>query len=372
MYKKNRFHKVSYFLSVVKNNCSITKTATLLNKHKQDISEYILSFEKDLGFQLFDRNKNRLSLNANGLKYYNAISAINMKDVDKIFTKEYIDYVLKENNINVKKENSKMLIFNRYSSKKQFLLYCLFSLISILILAGLSTSFYLYRTNYFFDKELYQNSSSKLRTLIKDGHWNTSKHKPCSLDVMQINIDMYNLLDILTKKSEYKDLPVILFMLNEGPLISMRFSGDESKDYLLKEGALKCGVDKFYTDKSYSESKNLSIKTKELFARDKNFKIYNLYHGEDSFIGYEAFFNNLKKYQNNLFGIKIVKPATENYRGWMIKYRNYYYVLSVFGMSSDDKSNDQYVLFKKLTKKEFMNYSKGMYYDMVIKNNIII
>ena len=41
-------------------------------------------------------------------------------------------------------------------------------------------------------------------------------------------------------------------------------------------------------------------------------------------------------------------------------------------MSSDDKSNDQYVLFKKLAKKEFMNYSKGMYYDMVIKNNMII
>jgi predicted metal-dependent hydrolase len=152
-------------------------------------------------------------------------------------------------------------------AKKKYL----FVVLSFFII---SACFYLNKTNFLFYRDLYNNASNGLQAIMRDNYQDISDHKPCSFAVMQMNIDMYSLIDKLTKKSKYKDLSAMIFMIKSEPLISMRFSGDEKSDSILNTNKLiPCD-----TQKAYTESAKLFKKTQELFARDKNFKIYNFYY----------------------------------------------------------------------------------------------
>ncbi len=233
-------------------------------------------------------------------------------------------------------------------------------------------SFYIYlnKTNYFFDRELYANASLKLKSIIKNEYYNISDHEPCSFSVMQMNIDMYDLIDNLTKKNKYKDLNVILFMTNSEPLISMRFSGiKEIDDKINMHKLITCNF-----EKSYTESLKLFKKTEELFKRDKNFKIYNFYYRPIKDCLYcDNFVKNVEKYPNNLFSIKTPKQNTQNNRGWIIKYGYYYYILDILNISfNEEKIYEQHVVWKKIHENEFMNYSRGKYFNMFDKNYITL
>ena len=238
-----------------------------------------------------------------------------------------------------------------------------------IFIAIASVYIYLNKTNYFFDRELYANASLQLKKMMKDDYRDLSINESCSFAIMQMNIDMYDLMDNLTKKKKYKDLSVIIFMANQEPLISMRFSGDEKIDKQLNTNKLiSCN-----TEKAYIESAKLFKKTEELLSRDKNFKIYNIYYNDiNNCIGCKEFIENTKKYPNQLFGIKIEKPKELNNRGLFIKYGNYYYVLNVLNIISSLNQSQQHVIWKKIHENEFMNYSRGKYFNMFDKNYITL
>ena len=69
-YKKNKLDKIKAFCVTVECNDNITKAGIQLGIAKQSISDKIKSLEHDLGYNLFDRNYNKLILNTKGKIYY--------------------------------------------------------------------------------------------------------------------------------------------------------------------------------------------------------------------------------------------------------------------------------------------------------------
>jgi hypothetical protein len=184
--------------------------------------------------------------------------------------------------------------------------------------------------------------------------------------------------DVIIKLSEkYKNLPVTMFIVGHAPLVSMRFTGDEKQDSIFKNKEF------FICDakKNYSNGIIQLNNAKLLFKINQNFRIYNLYYNSlKTCIGCNNFENNMQKYPNNLFGIKINKPMDiKNTRGVIIKYRDYYYMLSIYNIMSSELSRqngdisgkqERHILWKKMTESQLMKYSSGSYWKMISVNNM--
>ena len=419
-YKKNRDRKLQIFCLVVENDSSITKAAQIIGRDETNIGRWIKSLEADVGFALFKRNGIRKILTEQGKQYYTNIakpvvdSMVDAFGGEKVaaivdffeptenqsdkFLKTTIDKVNtaiqvttdSANNIQEKISHLSKIIDNKFIKSipakiagiKKYIIFAILGL--ILILASLGSAYQyneLVKKNYFFDTDLYELSNKKLQALMKDGHHKIPFSTKCPFDIMEINLDMYEMLLKMTKK--YKDLSVSMFImsdsLSDSPLISMRFTGDEKIDSIFNNNKIMT----CQTQKAYNGTKKQFEYAENLFKQDKNFKIYNLYYEElDNCLNCQYLLKNVKKYPNQLFEKKIEKPYNlSNSRGWIIKYKNYYYMLSMSNIVTMENAmslnnlyvqQERYILWKKLELRDLASYDRGTYWNLIVDNNIEI
>lgn len=413
-YKKNRDRKLQIFCLVVENDSSITKAAQIIGRDETNIGRWIKSLEADVGFALFKRNGIRKILTEQGKQYYTNIakpvvdSMVDAFGGEKVaaivdffeptenqsdkFLKTTIDKVNtaiqvttdSANNIQEKISHLSKIIDNKFIKSipakiagiKKYIIFAILGL--ILILASIGSAYQynkLVKKNYFFDKDLYENASPLLQNLMIHGDYTISEDAICPFGITQLNLDMYEMVSKLTKK--YKDLSVVMYLISDSPLISMRFTGDEKIDKVFKDLDLfTCNA-----NKTYIYGQKQFANATELFKQNKNFKIYNMYYDAiNTCQNCNYFLENIKKYPNNLFGDKISKTEdSESYRGWIIKYNNYYYLLSMNNIismkyanniSNKQRKHKRYIVWKKLTEDRLKQYNSGEYYNMILRYNI--
>jgi hypothetical protein len=152
----------------------------------------------------------------------------------------------------------------------------------------------------------------------------------------------------------------------------MRMNGDEKTNSVFNNSdAIKCDTERRY----------MSLKTRhkqkiEMMKTNKNTYLYNFYEKEDG-RNHNIFLENLAKYPNQLFGIKTnlnhFPLNTSKY--WIVKYDNYYYLfLESNGIQSQnqDKMQERYLIYKKLTLNELMHYDNGNYWKVIKEYNLKI
>ena len=378
-YKKNKLEKIKAFCSVVEHG-SIARASESLSIASSSVSMQILSLEQDLSIKLFNRESGQLKLNAAGRQYYIMAKKI-VNEVESFFNNQ-LDYV---NSAPNKWSIFIIEISHLYRSKKRIVARKIkkwsFSAIKYLIflsVAGaLGIFYYLSYTNYFFDRKIYNYANPLLKNVIKDGYMVISENIICSFGVTQLNLDMYSMVMKLTSEKKYKNLPITMFLVADSPLISMRFTGNEKIDRVFRDKEYStCN-----TEKTYLAGVRHFFDAKTMFARDSNFRIYNLYNKPiDNCLHCNYFLDNLKNYPKQLFGIYTNNSVfIEPSRGWIIKYGHYYYLLSMTNIvltdnmaNSDPYANKhkRHIVWKKMTEKEFMNYNAGSYWKMITGYNI--
>jgi hypothetical protein len=170
-----------------------------------------------------------------------------------------------------------------------------------------------------------------------------------------------------------------MFIMSDSPLISMRFTGDEKIDSIFNNNKIMT----CQTQKAYNGTKKQFEYAENLFKQDKNFKIYNMYYEElDNCLNCKYLLKNAEKYPNQLFEKKIEKPYNlSNSRGWIIKYGNYYYMLSVSNIVTMEmaikcdnlhRQQERYILWKKMELGDLASYDRGSYWNLIVDNNIEI
>lgn len=99
-YKKDRLNQIRGFCSVVKNG-SVNEAARKLNLEPATVSKQVITLERDLKIQLFDRkNKRKLVLNNNGKEFYNQSVQI-LQKIEGLFNHFY-DETIDNNNKEIK------------------------------------------------------------------------------------------------------------------------------------------------------------------------------------------------------------------------------------------------------------------------------
>lgn len=89
-YKKDRLNQVRGFCNVVRFG-SVNEAARNLNLEPATISKQVITLERDIGLELFDRtNKRKLVLNEDGKQFYNKAVEI-LQNIDGLFEHFYND-----------------------------------------------------------------------------------------------------------------------------------------------------------------------------------------------------------------------------------------------------------------------------------------
>ena len=168
-------------------------------------------------------------------------------------------------------------------------------------------------------------------------------------------------------------------MIAEHPMTIMGFCGEDKIDNFFNDKKIiTCN-----TEKTYNSAKRGYIQMNNLFKKNKNFKIYNIFYKQiNLFPKSKYFFDNIKTYPNQLFGIKIEENKNiVKTRGWIIKYGDYYYLESIVNINTtynylrannDDDRNkysqnkgERHIFWEKLTLEQLMYYDHGFYWNII-------
>jgi hypothetical protein len=369
-YKKSKIQQLKSFCTVVEFQMSLTKASQKLNISISSISLHIKSLEYDLDFKLFDRKGKKLFLTDKGQKYYkeakNALLAMDIAYNGKLkINKTHYRIIFFKNYVaNMRNVVSKYL----YKIWYKMYIKITFKRVFIFLLAALFlVYFYLLETNWFFDRKLERLASPLLREVMEVGHYRLDKDILCSNETIQIHYD-FNELNLNLINNGY-DIELINIGILECPVTQLRMNGDEKTDKLLfQKSNNKCDMDKRYIGYSANASQ-----LREILQYPK-IKFYNLYSNKNC-LNNNVFLNNAEKYKGKIF--KFFDATNTSPQGWhrILKYNNYYYLLSITtGLQPDNKnfSQDHYLIFKKLTLKQLMKYDNGSYWKLINEYNIKI
>lgn len=363
-YKKNKLDQLQGFCSVVEYANSITDAAKYNNISVTTISRQILSLEADIGYLLFDRVKNKLVLNDKGKTYYNETKKL-LLSLDKLYDGKIKIPEISKTEILRRKIRKKVVEYKKKLTikLKMILIKITLKRFLILILAfSICVFLYLHRTNWFFDKKLEKMANPLLREVIKNGHYRIDKSIPCPFDPVQIHIGWNELMLILLK--EQYDITMTVITANENPTTPMRLNGNEKVDNVFNnKEAIKCDTERRFEalKKRYKDKISIMNSTKK-------FRFYNLYRNEDC-LNCNIFFENVKKYPDQLFAIKATAfTGIADGRYWILKYKNYYYLMfETNGLQSHniDQLKERYFIWEKLTLDELRAYDNGSYWELI-------
>ena len=389
-YKTNNFDLIRLFCLLVESDGNTSYVADKIQKNRTTVVNNIECLEDELKISLFKRIQGRpWILTKKGKEYYEKEAKDMVIAADKLFRHETApkiepkceDDLIKETNQYVANAVTDKLqvvadeITQKIQSKINIKKLIIGIVFLIIVFIGVGFSVYLYKTNYFFDRYLYENASPRLKTLMRDGHYVISDKVICSFEVTQVNLDMYDLVDKLS--DTYKNIPIISMLVANNPMISMRFTGDEKIDKVFKDqNFLMCN-----TNKNYEAGITLFSNLKLMINKNKNFKSYNLYRKDlKDCLHCNYFEENIKKYRNNLFGVKTDKIANiPDLRAWIIKKGDYYYFLAMTNIianegdeqkNNPDAKHERHLFWKKITQDELMIYKNGTYWKLIEQNNI--
>ena len=374
-YKKNKLEQIQSFCLVAENQ-NIEKVAIKTDMSEATILMQIASLEYDLQTKLFLKpEKNRFILTKNG-KYYYKFGREILNDIAEFYSKPKMKIknlfwlAIKQKTKHLYSKTIKKIKTNfiKISLKKMIIIASILT-----IILSSSTAFYLNYTNYFFDKKIEKIANPLLKKLIHTGIHRLSEDNPCQMDEQTINMDVYDMLFKLMKNTKYHNIYITQLLLADHPLGHMRFSGDNNIDIAFNDKKyIVCD-----TQKSYIAQKNAFHIAETIFQKNKNFKIYNLYHQSlDTCFHCDIFFQNMQKYPHQLFGEKIIKPNNiPNIRLWIIKYDRYYYIFlcsNIMKNLSKTENKERYLIYKKLTKQKLKEYDSGSYWKLIKDYNIKI
>ena len=396
-YKTNNFDLIRLFCLLVESDGNASHVADKIPKNRTTVVNKIECLEDELKISLFKRIQGKpWILTKKGKEYYEKEAKDMVIAADKLFRHETTpkiepkceDDLIKETNQHVANAvTDKIEVINAEITQKidhvgskignilkvKNIIIGFACIIFVVSCAGFG--YYLYKTNYFFDRVLYENASPKLKTIMTDGSYMISEEIACSFEITQLNLDMYKIVKKLSAK--YKNIPVVMYADIDSPLISMRLTGDEKMDKVFKD------KEYFHCNKqtSYNAAQKHYADSIELFGINKNFRIYNIYKDIDDCVNCKYFEENTKKYPKNIFGKLASKKETlmEPSRGWIIKYGDYYYLLSMNNLVLTEHVNSRnidakqrrYIIYKKMTTEEFRNYTYGSYWKMISEYNIL-
>jgi hypothetical protein len=149
-------------------------------------------------------------------------------------------------------------------------------------------------------------------------------------------------------------------------------NGDETIDNVFNnKEAIKCD-----TERRYISLKTRYTQKMRMMNLNKDTYLYNFYENDNG-RNHNIFIDNINKHPKQLFGIKVklnnLPLNTGKY--WIIKYDNYHYLfIESNGIQSQNQDNlqERYLIFKKLTLDELMNYDNGSYWKLIKEYNIKI
>ncbi len=372
LYKRNKADQLRSFIATVE--CESTaKAAEKLFTSVSTISKQISSLEEDLGLTLFDRPKGILALNDNGKIYYEKAKVL-IADFESFFG------VKAENRKKTKKDKmveAKSTIKTKlaaFRARSRFKLNTCFIKITwkrfliLLFLIFTSIYYYLYQTNYWFDRTLYNKASPLLKDVMKIRNYKIDRGIICPIEVAQIHPEIGDLMINLIK--EYDDINITYISLYNLPDTIMRMTGDEKVDNVFHNKELiPCD-----TEKRFNMKKRESSNMRTLFKH--NAKHYVMYRNMNC-PNADIFTQNLEKYSNTLFAIKITDPVIlQNGSYWIIKHRSYYYLfLETNGKQIGhnlEHQEERRLIFKKFTLDELRNYEHGSYWKLIKEHDIKI
>ncbi|QED23470.1 LysR family transcriptional regulator [Candidatus Deianiraea vastatrix] len=368
-YKKNKIDQLKGFCATVECGNSVNDAATRNCISATTISKQISSLETDLGFLLFDRVKNKLVLNEKGRVYYKEVKKVLM-DLDRLYggkldIKRVSSFSIFRKNLqnkikyNLSLVNLKLKIMLIRVTLKGFLVFLLVCITAIWV--------YLYRTNWFFDRRIYGLSSESIKSLIKNKTYRLAKDSACKFDGMQMHLDLNTLFLKLINAKELEK--IIIITSSECPSMPMRMNGTNIDDKINDTKVIKCD-----TQRRFDAQKKRYKDEMFILNSGKNNLYYNFYKKKDCF-HYNIFENNLKKYQNQLFGFPIANSIISDGYHIILKNKHYYYLIThINSLQSHnlDKPQEQYFIFKKLTLSELKNYDNGSYWKLIKEYNINI
>lgn len=230
--------------------------------------------------------------------------------------------------------------------------------------------YYLYETNYWFDKRLEKMANPLLQEIIEKGNYRIGKSKICPFEAVQICLDVDDLMAQLVNQ---KGIIMTKILLYDFPSTALRMNGNPKNDRKFhNKEYIPCD-----TDRRYAGYVQLNQNLEKLGNGVKNFKYYSLYRKDDG-LGHNIFIDNLEKYKNNLIGLHIKDDMVpvENGVAWIINYNGYYYIfLETNGKEAGHNLNqlqERQLVFKKFTKNELMHYDNGSYWKLIRDYNIKI
>lgn len=245
-------------------------------------------------------------------------------------------------------------------------------IIAIAIAIPILIAIYLWQTNWFFDREMYRKSGSLLREVIKMKAYRIDKSIHCPIHAIRINIDSEKLItNLLSTMND--DIRITGIMINDCPSTALRMTGDLEVDSIFNNSKeIRCETQiRFGLIEEIHKLRFNSIKNY------KNYKYHSFYSKKDC-TNNNFFLDKVKQYPDRMFShyLPDLKTIAVPFgQSWIIKYKNYYYlILERNGLSNDKQDTHQnqerYLIFKKLSRTELMHFDNGSYWKLISEYGI--
>jgi len=378
-YKKNKLDQLKGFCAVVECG-SIAEAAKVLCISEPSVSLQISSLEKDLGLQLFDKVGRSLKLNQNGRAYYEKASEI-LKNFEGLYNQNFAVKISKRDIWKIRFNTFLKFFVNKIVNKicKLKVIKVVFvqhrNVVILLCLFCFGWLFYLYRTNYFFEREVEKLMNPVTQNVVKNGHRTVYKKDICSTEGSRF---ITNILDISYYLITKKKTKVYVLRYDDVDSWAMRMSGDDKKDERLNN----LDIYKFYcnfdvVNQIFPGMKYRLELNKKLFDTGY-YNLHNFYYEED-YTNYDVLMENKKRYKNHWITYKIDPDKFPLHLGsyYIIKYRSYYYFISAQCVYVNlNKKNEQlsecYYVYKKMDRNDLKTYDQGRLWNVLQRYNIKI
>jgi hypothetical protein len=378
-YKKNKLDQLKGFCAVVECG-SIAEAAKVLCISEPSVSLQISSLEKDLGVQLFDKVGRSLKLNQNGRAYYEKASEI-LKNFEDLYNKDFVVKISKWDIWKIRFNNFLKFCFdnnvNRILKSKFFKVVFVQNrnIVVLLCLLCFGCFCYLYRTNYFFEREIEKLMNPIVKNVVNSGHRTLYKKDLCSNEIEKFLSNIHSISLYLTKQKKTN-----IYAIEYGQIEAfvMRLTGDDKKDMLLNNmQEYKHYCNNHVANELFDLLKSRFPVRKKLFESGR-FNLYNFYY-EDNYDNYDILQENKMKYKNHFFTKKVNPDTFPLHLGvyYIMKYRWYYYFLSAQCVyvnlgKKDEHLSECYYVYKKMDRNNLKVYDQGRLWNVLQRYGIKI